>query len=223
MSELRVCVGTPDGPRSTVWKVVTRHADVYIISRLMGSATKVSLHASSQGQWSFTSRWAQEKGIPSSQRHIDRWTVRQPSSQNAAHVFRLLFPSTELRTVGPPNKAPSILWIEPPRTEHCVVLEFYLAPEPPTSAPLWHVPFPLIGVLPVASHGSLVLLRNHELLDSAKLSLINATRVRVDEQTRNAKSRAKLPLRTALLLEFEDHTRGFMEISPSDAAAKRLA
>jgi len=219
MAEMRLCIGTSTGPRSTVWKVITRQGDVYIISRLMGSAAKVSLHQSGQGQWSFTSRWAQGFGVPSRQRHIDRWEVRQPAPNRAALVFRLLFPFDELRTVGPPAKAASVTWVLPPPAGRCAIVEVYLAPQQPNSVPLSVAPFPVISLLPRNNEGSLVLLRNEEPVDGAKLALIGAARARMAAITRAPRPQTKLPVRAALLVEFEDHTRGFIEVAPVNAAA----
>jgi hypothetical protein len=124
-----------------------------------------------------------------------------------------------MQTPGPPDKAASIRWIEPPVAGNSVVLEFYLAPQPPYLAKQWKTPFPIVSVLPLEPHGSLVVLRNHEVLDDAKLRLIASVRQRIEQLVANPPPGTNPPIRGALWIEFEDHTRGFIEIAPHGAAA----
>lgn len=48
-SKVRFAVGRPEGPRSAVWRLWTNQSDVYVSSRNVAVARKVSLHAS--GLW----------------------------------------------------------------------------------------------------------------------------------------------------------------------------
>jgi hypothetical protein len=202
-----------------VWKVVARNGDVYIISRMMGSQAKVSLHQSGQGQWSLTSAWAEARAIPPQKRHIDRWVVSQPTSIQAAHVFRLIFPSGELKDVGTPRKTISIHWLDPPAPGYTVIVEFYLAPAPPESIRPSQVPFPIIGILPVGATGSLVLLRNQEPLDSAKSEILESVRSQIMDFSRSAGVRPAPHLRAVAFVVADDGARGFIEIAPYTAAA----
>jgi hypothetical protein len=43
--EVRLAVGTLTDRRSTVWKFWVHKSEIYILSRMFGSDTKVSLHS----------------------------------------------------------------------------------------------------------------------------------------------------------------------------------
>ena len=218
MAELRLSVGTPEGPRSTVWKVVTARFDVYIISRMMGDSAKVSLHESGQGQLSLAAEWADAVGISPPQRHLDKWQVRQPTPNSAAHVFRLVFPSTELQTVGTPRKSRLVTWIEPPEPAECVLAELYLAPIPPQRVPSY-APLPLIAAIPWGDGGSLSVLRNRMSTDHPELGLLKRARPIVAKRVADRALRTGSPPRAALMGVFQDGTRAFIEIAPRPAAA----
>jgi hypothetical protein len=219
VTELRLCVGDQVGPRSTVWKVITRRRDVYIVSRMMGWVAKVSLHESGQGQFSFTARWVEARQMALGQRHLDRWLVRKPTSAEAAHVFRLVFPFSELKTVGPPKNASSIIWLRPPESGRSAIVEFYLVSITPSSVAESELPYPLIASLPFGGDSSLTLLHNQAVFDREEQAIIEKGRVRIDAHARDSHPGLHPRSRAAALAVFNDGTRGFIEIAPSDAAA----
>lgn len=127
--EFRVAVGTPDGPRSTVWKFVVAGSDIYIITRMFGSDAKVSLHASGECQWSGTETWVRkEPERRNAERHITTWTMPRPVGREAAHVFWVRIPGTELRTIPPGEDLSSVKWLPAPPVGTAVSLNCYLTP-----------------------------------------------------------------------------------------------
>lgn len=69
--EFRFCVGEVTGERSTVWKIWVNKNDIYILSRMMGSDAKISLHASGCCQFSRTLKWWVNHGEDVVQKKID--------------------------------------------------------------------------------------------------------------------------------------------------------
>lgn len=61
-NEFWFAVGKPTERRSTVWKVISTKDDIYILSRMMGSVSRISLHQSGDCQWSLTSDWIGKNG-----------------------------------------------------------------------------------------------------------------------------------------------------------------
>lgn len=55
--EFRFCIGEATGERSTKWKILVNKSDIYILSKMIGSDVKMSLHASGHYQLSRTSKW----------------------------------------------------------------------------------------------------------------------------------------------------------------------
>src|SRR5688572_21617211 len=116
-AELRVAVGSPNGRRSTVWKIWAAKSDVYIQSRMMGANMKVSLHQSGSCQFSATSEWLVRHAPPgtkNAERHIRRWKLPHIGKAGAAPVFRIMVPSSELRRVPFAEELEGIQWLPDP-------------------------------------------------------------------------------------------------------------
>ena len=214
MAEVRVCVGAPAALRSTVWKLWTRRGDAYVHSRMMGRQTKVSLHQSGQGQWSLTSEWAEETGIPPAHRHINRWQVPQPANNQASHVFRVILPFSELHVVGVPRKSSQITWLDTPSQDEAVILECYFAPISWELIPQTQLPYPLLAALPLGAAASFVVVHHRDPLDDHKRSLLETTRQSIVSRAQEAGLESRPEYRAAAFLVAEDGARGFIEIAP---------
>jgi hypothetical protein len=126
--ERRLAVGTPNGRRSTVWKFTANKGDIYIHTRMFGSDTKVSLHATGDCQWSCTDHWVQKvHGRKNAQRHMVRWHLARPHGAVAQHVFRVRIPESELRTVAVEEKLAKVQWL-PALEGQTVSFECYITP-----------------------------------------------------------------------------------------------
>lgn len=127
--QIRIAVGSPTGRRSTVWKFTAHKNDVYILSRMFGSDTKVSLHSSGSCQWSGTDRWVlKAAGRKNAERHITKWEMPRPSGTAALHVFQIRIPETELRPSELGEDLTNVKWLPVPPLGHTVSLECYFTP-----------------------------------------------------------------------------------------------
>jgi hypothetical protein len=84
----RLAVGTPTGRRSTVWTFSVHKSEIYILSRMFGSDSKVSLHSTGDCQWSATDTWVKKApGRRNADRHIMKWVMPRPNGTAALHAF----------------------------------------------------------------------------------------------------------------------------------------
>jgi hypothetical protein len=162
--EYRLCVGSPDGLRSTVWKLWTTGRSAYAQSRMMGSSTKVSLHDQGNSQWSMTSEWygTNRPGLPNRERHIVKWICSRPAPATAAHVFRILVPGTELRVVTLQEDLEQVDWIPAPTPEYVTCVECYVTP--PVEGSAFQFPYRHLVSLPLSSSEWFVALVHEEKL-----------------------------------------------------------
>jgi hypothetical protein len=127
--DFRVAVGSPSGERSTVWKIQVTRNDIYILSRMMGSDTKVSLHESGDCQWSATGAWVQKKpGRRNADRHFEKWHAPRPVDTAAAQIFQIGIPGSELRVSTLAEDLDSVHWLAAPPVGMAVSLTCYITP-----------------------------------------------------------------------------------------------
>jgi len=128
--ELRFCIGKPNGPHSTIWKVWTNHNDIYLSSRILASEAKVSLHESGECQFSNTSESFAQLGRKNRERHMQRWQRRLPYPQsNVVYLFRVIFPQSELRIASAEEKvAKNVIWYPSPTAGYGAYVELWLTP-----------------------------------------------------------------------------------------------
>ncbi len=128
--ELRFCIGEPTGLHSTTWKIWVNRSDVYLSSRMLASDIKVSLHESGECQYSRTSESFAYTGKPNRDRHIQKWKRRRiyPES-GVVHLFRIIIPSTELRSTSAEKKeAKDVVWYMAPPIGYGAYIEVWLTP-----------------------------------------------------------------------------------------------
>lgn len=151
--EFRFCVGEATGERSTVWKIWVNKSDIYILSRMMGSDAKISLHASGHCQFSKTLKWCVNHGedvVQKKDRHFRRWKLPEIPNGQTAHVFRIIIPRSELREIIVKENLNKVHWLPIPVHNHATQLECYftqpLKQEPNTlNSPYQHlVSMPLV-------------------------------------------------------------------------------
>jgi hypothetical protein len=137
MREFRFAVGLAKGRRSTVWRMWTHKAELYLHSRMMGGSTKVSIHSGGQAQWSMQSDWygKNRPNQPNQARHIDKWRWAQPGLLAATHAFRLFIPSSELREIQVDEDLSNVEWLADPGTGGQVVVDCYVSPASANLAP----------------------------------------------------------------------------------------
>jgi hypothetical protein len=150
--EVRFAIGTPNGPRSSFWRVWSWGDDVYAATRSVAHIEKISFHASGFCRRAFT----QERGTPATL--TDRATIkwkRIPTPQRgegrASLVFALTVPTDFLSTCIPPTSKPTE-WITAAPAKHATIIEMFFTNETNASV-----------VRDFASFGERVLVRYDEL------------------------------------------------------------
>jgi len=124
---VRFGVGSPQGPKSGIWRVWTRRrsSDVYLAVRAMAGILKVSLHGSGACKRSLTAEFARKQPETveqlSGSRHMDEWQRPTHTGSQITVAFRLSFPDSELRAYSSEyGDDPTIRWLDPPDPGHSV-------------------------------------------------------------------------------------------------------
>ncbi len=114
---IRFALGTPDGPRSTVWRVWVSGDEVYIAARGIGDEMKVSLHSSGTWRYAFTEKHlAREKPLIDAERDraVDRWRRPHEFAPGWTRAFSILIPTSELVASSVVVEKPNdIIWLDP--------------------------------------------------------------------------------------------------------------
>ncbi len=136
-TEARFAVGSRGGPRSTIWKAWVQGDEAYLASRMFGSDIKLSLHSTGQCQWSRTDSWVmRQSGVRNADRHVFRWTITQPTTDQALLVFRVEIPMSELRDQPPPKDKKKVFWVSGAPVDATVrFLAYITRPSEPDPAP----------------------------------------------------------------------------------------
>jgi hypothetical protein len=133
--EIRFAVGSPDGPRSAMWKLFSpkNKSDVYLAYRAAGRYVKVSLHQS--GNWRF--QWispdvAREAGAIDGTRVIEQW--QRPAADEGWTIGPMILVSE--RDVVPlviDQPVDGVKWFPAPAPGHGVWIHIFIV-EPGISA-----------------------------------------------------------------------------------------
>lgn len=173
----RACVGTPSSPLSSVWKVYVRTDDIYIFSSALGSDIKTSIHASGTAHWSVSAEWFLRRGLQfrNQDRCIVRWDRRNPEPTEAAHVFRIILPASELRPHGAISAAKRITWLTEPPPTTAWEIELYLTPRRPNALSTAASPYRQLALLKTQSETWVAILAHlEELTPENTKTLVNA-------------------------------------------------
>lgn len=117
---IRWASGHPDGPRSATWQVVgARNSEyVYLGSRSMMGAMKLSLHQSSVWRLAFTKPIAEKYLEPGADSLIARYCPTAPLAPGWHYAARIKTPSTTfgraLRESRPRDRTPIVFVASPP-------------------------------------------------------------------------------------------------------------
>ena len=212
---IKFCVGSPEGPRSTVWKVWARKSDVYLQSRMMGGEAKISLHGSGRAQFSRTNEWARRSGARNSQRHIVRWFLPPPPEGEPSHVFRIVVPRREMQIAGIPRRPLQVNWIRSPAPNKVVAIECYLSARDEYRHLL---PYQFLNSLPHDS-GRLILLTHEDVLTPENESALENARSEIRNLVALAGTDPGPAPRGMAFFVAHDGVRGVIEVNPSLSAA----
>jgi len=178
VKEFRFCVGKATGERSTVWKIWVNKSDIYILTRMMGSDSKISLHASGHFQFSMTSKWWENQNgdaVQKKDRHIVHWKLPKIPKGQTVYVFRIVIPRSELRETNVEENLKKVYWLPIPIRNHATQLECYftqsLTREPSTlNSPYQH----LVSIPLADGRWFIVFTQDVEITEDKLLILENA-------------------------------------------------
>jgi hypothetical protein len=129
---LRWAVGTPDGPRSSIWRLWgNKKGDVYLSVRSLGGILKASFHRDRRCQVGFTSNYTETaiQRFGARSRHWERWVLPEAPTVRAVQI---VVPANELVPFGA-NDASQMKWLPPPAAGAASVVSVFIA-EPPSAA-----------------------------------------------------------------------------------------
>ena len=216
-TEARFALGTRHGPKSTVWKAWVQGDESYITSRMFGSDLKVSIHSSGECQWSCTDTWVKKQDRQrNALRHIVKWKISPPTTNQALMVFRVEIPVSEMRPTPPPTDKKKVFWIDNVPEGATVRVIFYLtipsASDPAVGRDLPH------------RHLFSLRLRNKRwliaLLDLISLSAgdLATARAAVQEQLRGLGHKPSSDHRSSLFIQpSKGAPHGLLELCPTEA------
>src|SRR5215204_3540531 len=95
------CVGTLNGPRSSIWVVQSpeNKRDVYITNLSIADFQKVSLHASNRWRFAWTSEYAPQVVPTGEDRLIERWERPDEVVPGWTDAFHIWVPHDDLTVV----------------------------------------------------------------------------------------------------------------------------
>jgi hypothetical protein len=113
-------VGTPGGPRSTVWELNGDKHDVYIAARSLRYDYKISLHGSGCWRCAFTDK-AHPLVPPQGDRATSKWKRPIEIAPGWTRAFSIIVPATEVVEARSPVMSPeNVAWIASPCIDSAV-------------------------------------------------------------------------------------------------------
>lgn len=176
--EFRFCVGEARSPLSSVWKVVVHGSDIYILSSLPGSDLKASIHESGSCHWVVSAEWFLRRGLQfrNQDRHIVHWTRDSPGPARAAHVFRVLFPGSELKPGPARSPDKKIAWLAPPSQNAALEVEIYLTPASASAPSTASSPYQKLALIKTTSQNWVAVLAHVEPMTASKMRTLSDAR-----------------------------------------------
>jgi hypothetical protein len=111
--DIRVAIGTVDGPRSSVWHFWSRNSEVYVVHGGMGGIEKFSFHTPNVCRRAFTKEHGKPSGLANRATHEWRRDPTPPeSSKRVVRVLVVGFATDILSTALAPPKH-KVIWVEP--------------------------------------------------------------------------------------------------------------
>jgi hypothetical protein len=120
--DLRFAVGSPEGPRSSVWRAYSNKNEVYVSQGMLGGVQKFSFHSSGICRLAFTAQEGPAKG--KSDRISMKWRrVAAPPNESIVYVLSVRFPTDYLSTKLPIEQKP-IVWVPAADGGSATLVEF---------------------------------------------------------------------------------------------------
>lgn len=196
---------------------------IYLQSRMMGSDTKVSFHTSGQCQFSYTSEWVRKDsgcGLKNADRHIAKWDLHLDRNNSSLSLFRLIVPSSELRSVHEKN-VQKVRWLAAPLEGQALAVEMYFSP-PMANQPAPHqfAYHPLV-VWPLPGQRWFVALHHAEEITPENACRLSEARHRIAQEAQRANITLLPQYRAVALFENHSGTRGVIEVIPFDGSSEQ--
>jgi hypothetical protein len=227
MAEFRFGVGSPQGLRSTIWKIYSgskEKSDVYIQSRMMGSDMKISLHESGICQCSLTNEWVRKFDKRNAERHILRWQRSEPISTSAVLIFQIIIPESELRQVDVKEKLQKVKWLETPQPNQATRVVCYLAPPmQDIQSQSVNFPYPHLFSFQLPNKYWFVMLFHNQTMTEDNVRTLNSAH----SEIRASASKAGIELKPEFRASVGTHEptsdlHGIIEIAPISRENKNL-
>ena len=127
---VRFGVGEPTGPRSGTFRLwaPNNKGDVYIASRPLAGAQKVSLHESGDWRFQYTRPEVAERWAPGQGRMLDQWRRPPETIDGWTRSFMVWIPESEVTPVpARPDEKKEIVWIPKPEPGEVVAFQVVIA------------------------------------------------------------------------------------------------
>ncbi len=108
---IRFAVGAKTGLKSSIYNITVCKNDIYISAGILTRETKVSIHESGCGQWSYRSEVWKDRKKPNNERHIVKWNSLIPTDLKAVNVLRIRIPHTTLTQYSAPSSEDKVKWV----------------------------------------------------------------------------------------------------------------
>lgn len=156
-----MAVGTPDGVRSTVWKVFSTGTELYVTSRMMARSCKVSLHSSGYSQWATTNNRDSPTKLAA---FSTSWRTARSLDSEALHVFRIIVPHSELHTIDEREDVRNVLFLPAPDDGSALYFEVYLSAPMLGEEVAMQPPHDMVGAFKLTDHRCAIVLWRHETI-----------------------------------------------------------
>jgi hypothetical protein len=124
---IRWAIGSPDGPRSSTWRLWgNKKGDFYLSVRALGHIVKSSFHPDGWCSIGFDRQYLPKMRARFPQAHSRHWRRWQLPDSPLARALQVVIPTSELRSYAL-DDAPDI-WIAPPGPDHVAVASVFIAP-----------------------------------------------------------------------------------------------
>jgi hypothetical protein len=167
--ELRLAVGQPTGPQSSIWRVWSNGNEVYASVRSMAAIEKLSFHQSGICRRAFTEQYGNPSDLPD--RATLKWkraTIKPEGFGQCSRVVMLGIPTDSLSAEIDSVQKP-IIWIKPAPAGKATYLEFAFTRED-EAAMQWQIIVKkgnrkIIDCLPLPNGNNFVVLAHYDQWD----------------------------------------------------------
>jgi hypothetical protein len=132
---IRWVIGSPNGPRSSTWRLWgNKKGDFYLSTRSLGGTVKSSFHRDRRCSIGFTEEYHPKARVRFPQVRSRHWRRWQLPDSPFARAVQVVIPSSELRSYAS-EEVQGTVWITLPGPDHVVVASIFIASG--GTKPLW--------------------------------------------------------------------------------------